>query len=106
MAWHFFKKINVILQKMFRLGFRNFRPIFLKSTFLIATFFSVFFHLFELIIVLLTLGDKGVRVSANPFVRSKMLWNAQIFQWVQTSKWKTYFTQFIDKFLKFEEIEY
>ena len=33
--------------------------------------------MFELIFVLLTFGDKGVRVLAGPLLRSKILWYAQ-----------------------------
>ena len=40
---------------------------------------------------------------------SKFLWYAQNFQWVQNAifpQWKTYFSQFIDRFLNYEEMEY
>ena len=81
--------------------------------FLDCTFFNCFFciygYLFELILALLTFGDKWVRVLAWPSHRLKFLWYAQNFQWIQYSifdQWKTYFSQLIDKFLKFEEMKY
>ena len=57
-------------------GFRNIRHIrhiFLESTFVL---FYTYGYLFELKFALLTFGDKGVRVLAGPFLRSKILWYA------------------------------
>ena len=53
------------------LGFQNFRTIFLRVLFLVATLFCTYGYLFELILallLLLTFGDKGVRVLAEPFL--------------------------------------
>ena len=90
---------------MLNLGFRNFRPIFLKSVlFLIATLFLYYGYVFEFIFALLTFGDKGVRVLAGANLRSKILWYAQNFlsSKFHFSLWKIYFFQFINKLLKFE----
>ena len=54
---------------MLKLGFRNFRPIFLKSTFLVATFFLYLWLSVLVDICVLTLGNKGVKVLAEPFIR-------------------------------------
>ena len=68
---------------MVNLGFQNFRFIFLRVRFLVATLFCSYGYLFELIFALLTFGDKGVRVLAEPFLRSKTLQYVQNFPWVQ-----------------------
>ena len=61
------------------LGFQNLRPTYLKRTFFNCDTFSS--YLFEVIFALLTFGDRGVR--AGPIQRSKILWYAQNFAWVQ-----------------------
>ena len=59
-------------------------PFFKREyLFLIATRFCTYGYLFGFIFVLLTFGDKGVRVLAGPFLRLKILWYVRIFQWVQ-----------------------
>ena len=45
---------------MLKLGFQNFTAIFLKNTFLVATFFLYLGHLFELMFALLTFADKEI----------------------------------------------
>ena len=95
------------MQKMLNLGFRNFRHNF--YFFQLQYFFCAYDYLFELIFALLTFRDKGVIVIVGPFLRLNILWCAQNFQWAKNSvfsKWKTYFSQFIDKFLQFEEMKY
>ena len=81
----------LFLHKMLNLGFNGLDPFF-KSTFLVATLFWAYGFLFELIFALLIFGDKEVRVLAEPFLRSKILWYVQNVQWVQSfifSQWKT-----------------
>ena len=76
---------------MLNLGFQNFTPIFLRVLFLVATLFCTYGYLFELMFAILTFGDKRVRVLAETFLRSKILWYVQNFQWVQNfifSQWK------------------
>ena len=94
---------------MLNLQFQNFRPIFLNVIlFYLQHVFCSYDYLFEIVFTLLTFRDKWVRVLAGPFLRSKILSYSQNFQWVQNSmfpQWKTYFSQLIDKFLKFEEME-
>ena len=72
-GWHFIKKINTVLHKMLKLGFQHFTAIFLKNTFLVATFFLYLGYLFELIFALLTFADKGITfmVSAKFPMASK-----------------------------------
>ena len=88
------------------LGFQNLRPTYLKRTFFNCDTFSS--YLFEVIFALLTFGDRGVRVSRaypkvkNPVVCTKFCMGSKF----HFSQWKTYFTEFINKFLKFEEMEY
>ena len=97
---------------MLNLEFQTFKlhTHFLKSIlFYLKNFFYTYGYLFELRFALLTFGDKGVRVLAGPFLRSKILRYAQIFEVdskFHFSQWKTYFSQFTDEFLKFEETEY
>ena len=76
---------------MLNLGFQNFTPIFSRVLFLVATLFCTYGYLFELMFALLTFEDKRVRVLAETFLRSKILWYVQNFQWVQNfifSQWK------------------
>ena len=49
--------------------------------------FSVLLHVLFLYyyFALLSFGDKGVRLSAGPFLRSEILWYVQNFRWVQNS---------------------
>ena len=61
---------------------------------------------FELIFALLTFADTGVRVLAGSFVNLVVCAKFPVGSKFHFSKWKTYFTQFIDKLLKFEEMEY
>ena len=58
---------------MLKLGFQHFTAIFLKNTFLVATFFLYLGYLFELIFALLTFADKGITfmVSAKFPMASK-----------------------------------
>ena len=88
----------------------KFQNHFLKSTFFkLQHFFCNYGYLFGLIFALSTFGDKEVKVLPGPFLRSKILWYAQNFQWVQNSSFpngKHIFPQIIDKFLKFEYMEY
>ena len=81
-GWHFIKKINTVLHKMLKLGFQNFTAIFLKNTFLVATFFLYLGYLFELIFALLTFADKGIIfvVSAKFPMASKFNFSQQIFK--------------------------
>ena len=74
-------------KKMLNLGFQNLRPIFYKEyTFFSRNNFSdTYGYLFELILALLIFGNKGVRVLGGPFLRSKILWYVQNFQWIQNS---------------------
>ena len=65
---------------MSNLGFQNFRPIFLRVLVLVATLFCTYGYLFELIFALLTFRDKEVRLFAEPFLRSNILWYVQNFQ--------------------------
>ena len=68
----------------------NWFIIFDLSENVYKTFFLyIYSYLFELIFGLLTLGDKGVRVSAGLFLRSKILWYAQNFRWVLSPTNKT-----------------
>ena len=72
-------------------------------------FFCTYGYLFELIFALLTFENEEVRVFGGSLLRSKILWYAKNFQPVQSSiflQWKTYFSQFIEKFLKLEEMKY
>ena len=88
---------------------KNFRPIFLKSVlFLVVTSLLYLYYLFELIFALSRIWDKGVRVLARRFLRLKILIYVQNKQWVQNSIFpnEKHLIQFIDKFLKFEEVEY
>ena len=55
---------------MLNLGFQNSRSIFEEYFFLVVTLFSTYGCLFELIFELLTFGDKGVRVLAEPFLKA------------------------------------
>ena len=91
-------------KEMLNVGFRNFRLIFLK----IIVFFSrtktlfLYIELLELISALLKFRDKGERILAGLFLRSKFLWYIQNFQQVQKSfflQLETHFSQFIDKYL-------
>ena len=71
-------------------------------------FFWSYGYLFELIFALLTFADKGVRVLARLFQKSKMRY-VQNFQQVKNfifPNGETYFTQFMNKFFKFQEMEY
>ena len=68
---------------MLNLGFQNFTPIFLRVLFLVATLFCTYGYLFEFIFASLKFECKGVRVLAEPFLSSEILWYAQNFQWVQ-----------------------
>ena len=61
---------------------------------------------FELIFALLTFADTRVRVLAGTFVNLVVCAKFPVGSKFHFSKWKTYFTQFIDKLLKFEEMEY
>ena len=82
---------------------------FKKYFFQLQHFFWTYGYLFELIFALLTFVDKGVRVLARLFQRSKILWCVQNFQQVKNFIFpndETYFTQFMNKFFKFEEMEY
>ena len=86
------KKIDTILYKML-----NFNE------------FCTYVYLPELIFSLETFGYKGIRALVRPSLRSKF--SAVCAKFPMGSKfhffsqWKTYFIQFIDKFLKFEEME-
>ena len=105
----FYIKINVLSQKKVEFRVSKFRFIFLKVIlFLVVTLFPYFNYLFELIFALLAFRDKGIRVLVGLLLRSKINWHVQTFPMVSKSiflHWKTCFFQFIDKFLKFEEIE-
>ena len=68
---------------MLKLWFRNFRPIFLKNSFQLQHFYCTYGYLLELVFAFIRFRNKGVRVLAGPFVRSKILWYAQNFQWAQ-----------------------
>ena len=57
------------MHKILNLGFQNFRPIFLRVLVLVATLFCTYDYLFDSIFALLTFGDKGVRVLAEPFLK-------------------------------------
>ena len=78
-GWHFFIKINAILHKMLKLGFQNVVLISLKSKFLVATF-CLYLWLFLWVDICIINIWKWVRVLAEPFIKSKILWHAQNFQ--------------------------
>ena len=95
--------------KCWSYGFETSDSLFKEYLFSCNIFFCTSGYLFELIFALSTFWDKGVRVVAGSFVRSQILWLAQKFPVglkFHFPKWKTYFTHFIDKFLKFGEMEY
>ena len=81
---------------------------FKKYFFQLQHFFWSYGYLLELIFALLTFADKGVRVLARVFQKSKMRY-VQNFQQVKNfifPNGETYFTQFMNKFFKFQEMEY
>ena len=70
---------------MLNLGYQlnfNLRTISFKEyTFFSRNTISVLLGLFDLIFALLTFTDNGVRLLAGLFLRSKILWYVQNFQW-------------------------
>ena len=81
---------------MLKLGFRRFKPIFLKITFLVATFFLYLcLPVWVDICIINIWRQKGKSISKTlPQVRNPVVCA------------KLPITQFIDKFLKFKEMDY
>ena len=104
--WHFIKKKKCYFSSNVKFRVSKLQTHFLKGcNFFSCNTFSVLMLMFELIFGSLTFGHEGVKLLLGPFVRSKILWYAPNFQWVQDSLFpngKHAFFQFVDKFLKFE----
>ena len=104
----FSEKVNAILHKMLNLGFRNFRPIFLKSNFLIGTFFLYLWLSVWVDIYIINIWRQRGKSVSRAFPKIKNLVVCAKFPLgskFHFFKWRTYFTQFIDKFFKFEDME-